>query len=582
MSRMIPTRISSSCKSPGERMLFGKFRDDPETRNWIVLHSVDIARHVKQIEGEADFVILIPELGVLCLEVKAGDVSRRDGIWTFRYGTETKETKRSPFKQASDAMHSLRIYVGNKNALLQNILFISAVAFTKIEFREASPEWHQWQHVDRTDVTRRPVSDWCTDILRQAHRHVSRQSNPGWYDPARAKPSSKQIEAIAGLLRRDFEYFRLPGEEAREVDEAIRKYTENQFAALDEMEENPRTLFKGLAGTGKTLIALEAARRAMMDGKRVLFVCFNHLLGDWLRDQARLVSEETGGEIECGTLHSILLNTASLSVPPRADSTFWRETLPAAAIERVLDADEEVATWDQLIIDECQDFNEESYFDFLDLRLSGGLSAGNWVMFGDFDRQAIYGKTLDIPPLLRERAPGHTVFRLLDNCRNTFPIARSIELLCAPDPSYKEILHRGDAPKTEVCFYSDFADQQRQLAAELRQLLKVFAPADVVVLSGMKAKKSVAASLARGTEFRLQPLMGATDNDSIRFGSIHAYKGLDAAAVAITDIRNIRSEHEQSLLYVGMSRARQRLIVLLDEACRADYRTAIENSLSSD
>ena len=563
-------------------MLFGKFRDDPETRNWIVLHSVDIARHVRQIEGEADFVILVPELGVLCLEVKAGDVSRRDGVWIYRYGAETKETKRSPFKQASDAMHSLRNYVGNKNALLQNILFISAVAFTKIEFREASPEWHRWQHVDRTDVTRRPVSDWCTDILRQAHRHVSRQSSPGWYDSARAKPSSKQIEAIVGLLRPDFEYFRVPGEEAREVDEAIRKYTENQFAALDEMEENPRTLFKGLAGTGKTLIALEAARRAMMDGKRVLFVCFNHLLGDWLGDQARLIAEETGGEIDCGTLHSILLKTAAMGVPRGADSTFWREALPAAAIEQILDADEEITIWDQLIVDECQDFNEESYFDFLDLRLAGGLSAGNWVMFGDFDRQAIYGKTLDIPALLRQRAPGHTVFRLRDNCRNTFPIARSIELLCAPDPGYKEILHRGDAPKTEVCFYSDFAKQQRQLATELRQLLEIFAPADIVVLSTRKEKQSVAASLASVGEIWLQPLTGRTDNDGIRFGSIHAFKGLDAAAVVITDIGSIKSDHEQSLLYVGMSRARQRLTLLLDEACRPDYRTAIENSLSSD
>ena len=55
MARMIPNRLSPSCKSPGEKLLFEKLKDEPGTKDWTVLHSVDTAKHVWQIEGEADF-----------------------------------------------------------------------------------------------------------------------------------------------------------------------------------------------------------------------------------------------------------------------------------------------------------------------------------------------------------------------------------------------------------------------------------------------------------------------------------------------------------------------------------------------
>ena len=287
----------------------------------------------------------MPELGALCLEVKAGDVKRDGGMWTYKYGSDIKRTPRSPFKQASEAMHSIRNYLVGRNALLKDVLFFSAVAFTKIDFKEVSPEWHAWQYVSRIDVHRRPVSDWCAQILRSAHKHVSTRPSARWYDAGRAKPTGKQINDIADLLRQDFEYYQPPQDVVRELDEDVRKYTENQFEALDALEENPRTLFKGLAGTGKTLIALEAARRAMLDGKRVLFVCFNRLLGEWLVDQTERLARETGRSARCGTLHSVLLDTAGCDVPKMADSGFWQTVLPNVAIEKLLESNNRVAAY---------------------------------------------------------------------------------------------------------------------------------------------------------------------------------------------------------------------------------------------
>src|SRR5579859_6267628 len=107
MARMIPTAVHAGTTSPGEHEVFRRLRDDPGTRDWIVLHSLDIAHHRKQISGEADFLVIVPHKGVLCVEVKAcRHLKRIGGEWYF--GDSDHPDARGPFKQASEAMHSIR------------------------------------------------------------------------------------------------------------------------------------------------------------------------------------------------------------------------------------------------------------------------------------------------------------------------------------------------------------------------------------------------------------------------------------------------------------------------------------------
>src|SRR5262245_31643027 len=107
MARMIPPRLSSDVKSSGEKQIFALLESDPDTADWIVLHSLGLARHVKRLHGEIDFLVLIPGQGVFCLEVKAGSVGRHEGEWVFtnRYNESTR-SPRSPFAQVMDAMFS--------------------------------------------------------------------------------------------------------------------------------------------------------------------------------------------------------------------------------------------------------------------------------------------------------------------------------------------------------------------------------------------------------------------------------------------------------------------------------------------
>src|SRR5690349_3130655 len=141
MARMIPPVISPDCPSPGEVTLFHAFANDPSTAGWIVLHSLDVAEHRRRSAGEIDFVAIVPEKGVLCLEVKAHRRVRHvQGLWHL--GESAHPEPRSPFRQASEAMHSIQLRIAARRPDLAGVVFWSAVAFTGAEVQASSAEWH--------------------------------------------------------------------------------------------------------------------------------------------------------------------------------------------------------------------------------------------------------------------------------------------------------------------------------------------------------------------------------------------------------------------------------------------------------
>lgn len=48
MARMIPPSFTSHTVSQGEVDIFHALKDAPQTKDWTVLHSLDIAKHVFQ------------------------------------------------------------------------------------------------------------------------------------------------------------------------------------------------------------------------------------------------------------------------------------------------------------------------------------------------------------------------------------------------------------------------------------------------------------------------------------------------------------------------------------------------------
>lgn len=572
MARMIPPSVSIDTPT-GERELFNKLRSDPSTNGWVVLHSLDIKKHRSKIEGELDMVVLVPGLGILCIEVKGCSVSRRDGNWIYPYESSSE----GPFKQASKAMHSLRDYVSKQDKSLSNLLYFSAVVFTKADFNEESPEWHPWQYINRQRFTRQPISKNFVDILQRAHAHMkSMWGQHSWYDDVKTRPTEEQISRLLHILRNEFEYLVSPRRDIEVLEQEIQDFTEEQFDALDLLEDNTRVIFKGPAGTGKTVLAIEAARRASSQGLSVLIVCYNKLLGDWLTQQTAEISAVTPS-FRCGTFHSVLLSIVGNSPPPNAAKDYWKRQLPVLAADCLLDGSNGIPSFDMLIVDEAQDLVDDEYLDVMDLLLTGGLAGGKWALFGDFEKQAIYASengsgVVKAMSGLVARSPSHVNFALRINCRNAEPIANTLSITSGLTPGYKRILHDMEGADVDPLFYTSPSAQVARLRSAIDELLKSFKHSEIVILS-MRGDEASCARLAvdEFPEIPMVPIRQLKNSVSIPFTSIHAFKGLESSAVIITDVDNLDDERSQALLYVGMSRARARLYMLMEEKCRRSY-----------
>lgn len=581
MARMIPPDCPSGTPA-GEAILFHKLKDDPGTEGWVVLHSLEMRRHRTKSEGEIDMVILAPGKGVLCLEVKGCEVTRKDGQWIYPYGTSVE----GPFRQASRAMHSLRDYIEKRDDSLSGLLFFSAVAFTRIHFNEDSPEWHSWQIIDIHALGRMPISKIIARIFEHAHRHISLvPASHKWYNEQQSRPTPDQVRRLSGLLRGNFEYMVQPKGDVQRIEESLLRLTEEQYEVLDALQENSRVVIKGLAGTGKTFLAIEAARRAVNDGKRVLLLCFNRLLGESMNMVVRDITANGRGELRCAHLHGLLREFVGTSVNFRDENEFWSRELPARAIDSLLEDDRPALQFDLLLVDEAQDILTEEYLDVLDFLVKGGLAGGHWVLFGDFDRQAIYliggsRTAATMLEILRHRTLNYATFTLRINCRNAAPIAETMTLACNVNPGYSRYLHEMEGAGVDPRFWSDAEDQSEKLDAVISELRHAFHTDEIIVLSLKSDDRSCAGQYSVSGQGRYAPYRESANKGKglIRFSSVHAFKGLEAPAIIVTDIVRL-DDQSRALLYVAMSRARVRLILLMQESCRKEYDHLLETGL---
>ena len=564
---MIPPRIRADCSSPGEREIFQRLKDDPETSDWIVLHSLDVAEHLTHIAGEIDFVVIVPGKGVLCVEAKACSSLRRvDGLWY--YGNDSNPDARGPFKQAATAMHSIRARLATQRANLSRIPFWSAVIFPYVRFSMESEEWHGWQVIDSRGFRSGSIGRLLSNVLDHARGFLQTRASARWFDPASSEPDIQQCVTIADILRPDFEFFENAGTRSGKLEKELVAFTAEQFGALDAMEANPRVAFVGPAGTGKTLLAIEAARRGATAGRKVLLLCFNRLLGKWLEGQQFVPDSE----VVAKTIHQHMLAVSGSSVVESPGQTFWERELPGLAVETLLENQGEANQFDELVVDEAQDILRGEYLDFLDLSLKGGLASGRWRFFGDFEKQSIYSAAnLSLAEFFETRCAHAPVYDLRINCRNTPRVAELVHLLGGLSPPYRRVLRPDDGLEPEINYYSSDVDQHSLLVDSIGTLQKEgFSPQDVVILSP-KSDAACAASNVHGhpLSMRVRPFEIARGG-YIGFCSVHAFKGMEAPAVIVTDIDGFDAPTSAALFYIAVTRALQRLIILIHEPAKAE------------
>ncbi|MFN3002987.1 nuclease-related domain-containing DEAD/DEAH box helicase [Mycolicibacterium wolinskyi] len=544
---------------PGEKAVYAALKAGAQTDNWIVLHSLAIADHVRQVEGEADFVVIVPDTGILVIEVKSHQSIDRRSDGTWKLGNDAP-TARGPFQQAREAMHSLREYLEKKRVDLRSVPMLSAVWFTGVRARAMLPtnlEWHDWQVLDSESLKAAPAAVLRT--LAAGTKHLDDKIK--YFSYGGVGPDGETAERIAGLLRPKFELVTVAKDRRRARESQLMSFVEEQFLALDAAAENRSVLFSGPAGSGKTFLAMESARRELASGKRGRLMCFNRFLGKRLRGEMGHLDG-----LAVGTFHRELLHLAGLSYAQANPAPeFWSEELPERAMEALIDGYMSL-TSDFLIVDEIQDIATDPYLDVLDLMVDGGLKEGRVLLFGDFERQAIYENETG-RERLRARAPYLTSHKLMQNCRNRPRIGYQVNLLSHLQPGYQQFRRLDDGVDPTFLQYHAGQDQSALLVAAIRGLRdEGYELNEIVVLSPQRES----ATAATTEDQWLRQILKAADGlparpGQLQYSTIHAFKGLEAPAVVVTDLDQAApTDNFDSLLYVGMTRATDRLVALIE------------------
>ena len=585
MAKMIPAQIDDEGVSKAERRVFSLLENDAATKEWIMLHSLGIARRASGPYGEIDFVAIIPGEGILCLEVKGGRVSCEGGVWRTmdRHGNNTV-LKKSPFMQAREAMFALRGSVTRhfgEGTTEARCPFGCAVVFPDVTCPPLSPEFERSDVIDLDDL-RNPISK---SIIRVARQRL-REFQPRGSEPL---PTISTVKTIRNFLRPDFDMVVAKGVSIGRTEARLLRLTEEQYARLDELEANPRCLFEGAAGTGKTLLALEYARRADRTGANVLLVCFNRLLGEWLHQQ----TEDT--KITSGTWHGVVRRLVLTSTVATEFKEREREALERGETRTLFDElyplygelalDELSAPFDVLVVDEAQDLSDQHTLYFLNLAIRGGLVGGRWAIFGDFTRQALYSGTKE-PVVALSRYSEHFVrARLTLNCRNTRRIAGETTILAGFEtPPFR--LGKEMGLPVEHRYWNTSADLVETLTNIVERLVKEKTSInDIVLLSPNRLENSSLARVERISRFPITDCsrdMNRGASAAVRFSTIHSFKGLESQVVIVVDVDSVVGDEPQSLLYVAMSRARSLLILMFNEHARYSVESLIRKGMEKE
>ncbi len=100
-----------------------------------------------------------------------------------------------------------------------------------------------------------------------------------------SKLSKNDVKDIVNFLRGEFSFIPTLRDRLNNVEKRLVRLTKNQAQIMDGLSRNSRLLIEGIAGTGKTLLATEFAKKRAESGDRVLYLTFNKNLANNIHSQ---------------------------------------------------------------------------------------------------------------------------------------------------------------------------------------------------------------------------------------------------------------------------------------------------------
>ncbi|QNN52333.1 nuclease-related domain-containing DEAD/DEAH box helicase [Nocardioides mesophilus] len=520
--RQVWTRLRNSL--PSGAVLLANFRITDEAK-----------------DHECDLVVLMPEVGVVVIEVKGGSVWCDEEGW-HQTLTSGHVRRIDPVSQARDSKYALRTYVEAdprwKHSSRSRVVWAHALVAPFSDFADdfETPDCPRWTVHGRGDL-----EDLAGRLWDTARMQVTNNRAPTYDD----------VQLIAEILAGRSFGARDVNAEAEDRAVQADRLTEEQALILGVTRLLHRVEVRGGAGSGKTVLALAQARelsrgRGERKPQRVALLCYSIGLAEYFK---RVVDNwpRKHRPAFVGTFAEL---GRSWGAPDgdRTDSDFWEVELPATMAE-LADHLEAKDRFDSIVVDEAQDFAVSWWSPLL-----GALyddEEGGLYIYSD-ENQRIFARF--------GRPPVPLVPLVLDhNLRNTKQIHAAFGPL-APSRMYA----RGsDGPA--VRFVAASADAALGVADdEVERLLDDgWRPENVMLLTtGHRHPVQIERTGPDDDQKAYWRTYWA--NDDVFYGHVLGCKGLERRAVVLCVNKSTPMERGRERLYVGMSRATDVLVVVGD------------------
>ena len=573
MPTLIPADVGpDSFASEGERKVFEYFANS--RIDGYVLHSLGFEMHGSR---EIDYVVVC-ERGILCLEVKGGGIGRENGLWYYvdRNGGRHYDEK-GPYIQARENMYKLRdkFKAHFRSGPIREVQFSYGVVLT-----DAPMSFHGVDIVEELTFDKRMGLDDFDSYITRCYDYsadVCRKLNGM---PGALLTNRKDLETVKDYLRGDFGFLPDLNSQLDGLEGRLNKATQEQYRVLEQLQLVKRLIVRGGAGTGKTLIAVEHARRLSCSGHKVLFLTFNKQIMQHLSH----VSPIDGVTFDN---YSHFLYKA---LYPNEDyvhegdfNDFNRRVLPEGFINKGGLAED--LRYDALIVDEAQDILDDNAIICMDMTVKGGLSRGEVAIFYD-PNQNIFNisdtNRLDGAVRTLTEEYGFMPFILTENCRSTRRISSFLAKATGLAPISGGPV---EGMKVNLITYENL-DQQRQSLAEVIKGLRKegVPPGDIVVLSHIGNKKE------HGCFFDLTALNGLCSyqfvdgreyqppvKDRLRVTTVQSFKGMESKVVIVADVKGLDDGNGfiKPLNYTSFSRAKTQLFILAHKDAKKELSKVI-------
>ena len=524
--------------SGGELLLYDLLQQLPD--DYYVFHSTRwneqrrrneySARKYVQL-GEADFTIFHPSYGFIVFEVKDGLISFcRERGWIQTNRSNGMEKTIDPMDQAERSKYYFLDRIKARFGGQSPYTFCSAVWFTAGD--RANIEGNLPLNYKEEIVL------WSNDLQSVVAAEMAIRRIYRFYDARKVEPSEEMTSKVLDTLTPEFGVVQTMRSRTLAARALFRRMTTEQMYLLDYLEEQEEAAIHGVAGTGKTVLAVQKAK-SLAQTDHVLFLCFNRFLKTHLEETC-----PDSTSISFFTLDGLVgAFTGAFSQSPdeRAD----------AISEFLMDWDEYELPFKHIVVDEGQDFAD------IHLQLLHDIAQahhGNFYVFYDRN-QFVQG--LRYPEWLDKMDCRLVLSR---NCRNTKEIAITSTRPIGIDENRIKMRRESavDAViKPNLFFIEDKSTLKEYLGRLIRKYIAAgLAGTDIVVLSMKPEGKSILTEV----DFRLPgsyALKKDKNGNGILFTTVRKFKGLEAMAVICIDIdsETFENDRNRNVFYVGTSRA---------------------------